>query len=126
VITLFLALVATHLLVDFPLQGDFLAKGKNHRAPLPGIPWWYCLLAHAAICGAAVALCVHFLGASQRSQAVFLGLMEALIHTAVDFAKNEGAFGKGERGFLVDQAIHVLCKLTWAYLCGPAHTTGLW
>lgn len=125
-ISLFLALVVTHFLVDFPLQGDFLARGKNHRAPLPGVPWAYCLFAHAALCGAAVALCVHFLGATKAPMAISFGLAEALIHAGVDLGKNEGAFGKGETGFLVDQALHLLCKLTWAYLCGPNDTAGLW
>lgn len=29
-------LIAGHALADYPLQGDFLAKGKNHKAPIAG------------------------------------------------------------------------------------------
>ena len=47
-------LVVAHFLCDFPLQGDFLAKAKNPEAPLPGVPWQWAMLAHAAIHAGAV------------------------------------------------------------------------
>jgi hypothetical protein len=31
-------LLVAHVLADYPLQGAFLARGKNHRNPIPGIP----------------------------------------------------------------------------------------
>lgn len=49
-------MIVGHAVADYPLQGDFLAKGKNHKQPLPGVPWWICLLAHAMIHAGAVAL----------------------------------------------------------------------
>jgi len=35
VLSRILLLFAGHALCDYPLQGNFLAKGKNHRNPHP-------------------------------------------------------------------------------------------
>jgi len=92
-------LVAGHAVADYPLQGDFLSRGKNHRAPLPGVPWYQCLLAHALIQGAMVALI---------TKSVTLGLAETLVHAFIDFGKCSGWYG-----FNFDQALHVAAKLAW-------------
>jgi len=97
-----LLLFAAHALCDYPLQGDFLARGKNLKAPLPGVPWYQCMLAHALIHAGAVAFITHSTG---------LGLAELAIHFAVDVAKCEGKIT-----FNVDQAIHYGCKVVWAFL----------
>lgn len=39
-IELFALLLVGHALADYPLQGEFLSKTKNHRSPNEGIPWW--------------------------------------------------------------------------------------
>lgn len=96
--TLFL-LLSAHALCDYPLQGDFLAKGKNHKFPLSGVPWYQCLLAHAAIHGGAVALI---------TGSIWLGLAEFVAHSLIDFGKCDGWFG-----FNTDQLLHVACKLIW-------------
>lgn len=93
-------LLAAHALCDYPLQGDFLARGKNHKAPLPGVPWYQCLAAHALIHGGAVSLITGSLG---------LGIAETLAHAAIDYGKSTGLYG-----FDADQALHVGCKLIWA------------
>lgn len=54
VLTLFAALLIAHAVADYPLQGDFLAKAKNRFAPIPGVPWFQALGAHAAIHAGAV------------------------------------------------------------------------
>lgn len=100
--TLFLLMLAGHALCDYPLQGDFLAKGKNHKAPLPGVPFYHCLLAHAAIHGGMVGLVTGSAG---------LGLAEFVAHTLIDFSKCHGLFG-----FDADQLLHVACKAIWAML----------
>jgi hypothetical protein len=97
-----IALCAGHALCDYPLQGDFLARGKNHTAPLPFIPWQRCLEAHALI-QAGMVLAV--------TGNTTLALMEFVVHAAVDWAKCEGWFG-----FNVDQIIHYATKLLWAQL----------
>jgi hypothetical protein len=93
-------LLAGHAVCDYPLQGDFLARGKNHRRPIPGVPWWQCLFAHAMIHGGAVALITNN---------VWLGLAETLVHIVIDFGKCSNWYG-----FNADQTLHVLCKLLWA------------
>lgn len=95
---LFYMLVA-HALCDFPLQGDYLARGKNHRSPIPGSPWPILLIAHALIHGGAVALLTGSLA---------LGLAETAVHTVIDYAKCDGCIG-----YTTDQALHVLCKVVW-------------
>lgn len=97
-----LLLFAGHALCDYPLQGDFLAKGKNHKAPLPGIPFYHCLLAHALIHAGMVYLVTH---------SVWMAWAEFLIHTLTDYAKCDGLIG-----FNQDQAIHYACKILWAVL----------
>lgn len=93
------ALVAAHALADYPLQGDFLAKAKNRTAPIPGVPWWQALGAHALIHGAFVAAI---------TGNVYLGLAEVLAHAIIDDAKCSGRIG-----FNTDQALHIGCKLLW-------------
>jgi hypothetical protein len=103
---LFLALVFAHLIGDYPLQGDFLAKAKNHRAPIAGVPWSIALVSHAGIQGGLTALC---------TGSAAIGLAEACVHTVIDFGKNHGVFGAGDRAYAIDQALHVACKLAWVF-----------
>ena len=93
-------LLAGHALCDYPLQGDFLAKGKNHTKPIPGVPFWQCLIAHSMIHAGMVYLVtgnVYYAGA------------ELVIHAFVDYTKCSGKID-----FNTDQAIHVLCKVLWS------------
>lgn len=101
-------LLAGHALCDYPLQGDFLARGKNHKQPIAGVPWQQCLWAHAAIHGGMVALV---------TGVWWLGLAECLVHAIIDHEKcAEGLT------FNQDQALHVAFKFAWflvaiLYLC---------
>lgn len=96
----FLAMVAAHALADYPLQGDFLSKAKNRTAPIPGVPWYQALGAHAIIHGAAVAFIT-------KSPA--LGIAEAVVHAVTDDLKC-----RGKLSFDQDQAIHIASKAVWA------------
>lgn len=93
-------LLAGHALCDYPLQGDFLARGKNHKSPIYGIPFWQCLFAHAFIHGGMVALV---------TGKWYLGLAETVIHAIVDYGKCDGWYG-----FNGDQALHISCKVLWS------------
>lgn len=98
-LVMFFALLVAHMLADYPLQGDFLAKAKNRTAPIPGVPWEQAMVAHCAIHGGAVGLITgHW----------WLGVAEAVIHFVTDDAKC-----RGKISFNVDQAIHIHCKLIW-------------
>jgi hypothetical protein len=103
-------LVAAHALADYPLQGEFLARAKNRFQPLPGVPWYQAMGAHAAIHGGMVGLI---------TGSVLLGLLEALLHFAIDDAKCARRIG-----FNTDQALHVACKLVWVVLLGSGLTGG--
>lgn len=96
---MFAALVAAHALCDYPLQGDFLTKAKNRAAPIPGVPWWQALGAHASIHGGAVGLI---------TGVWWLGLLEFVAHFIVDDLKC-----RGNLTFNQDQALHILCKALW-------------
>lgn len=85
-----------------------MARGKNHEAPLPGVPWQVCLLAHAMIHAGAYSLVVAWVPA----------LLVGWAHLVIDYAKSAGWLGKADRAFWTDQALHVvvLCVLA---LRGP-------
>lgn len=99
-IQLFARFCVMHFLCDFPLQGDFLAKGKDHTKPLPGVPWFWCLLAHGVLQGAGVGIV---------SGSLALGAAEMIFHMAIDYGKCAGWYG-----FTFDQLLHLACKAGWA------------
>jgi hypothetical protein len=94
-----LLLLAGHALADYPLQGDFLAKAKNRAVPIPGVPFYQALGAHALIHGGVVAIV---------TGTWWLGLLEAVAHAVIDDAKCTGKIS-----FNADQILHVACKLVW-------------
>jgi hypothetical protein len=99
----FFALVIGHAVADFPLQGEFLALGKNRRylerladpARPPG-EWIFCMGAHCLIHAGAV---------WAVTGSALLGLVELVLHWMLDSAKCAGRIS-----FAVDQWGHVLCK----------------
>lgn len=109
---LFLALLVGHALCDYPLQGDFLARGKNHHNPLPGVPWQWCLASHAAIHAGAVAFITGSVG---------LGVFEYGAHCLIDLVKSEVSFRTYSPStmarvpslnvlFSIDQGLHIATK----------------
>lgn len=93
-------LLVGHVLCDYPLQGDFLARGKNHKQPLPGVPWQICLAAHALIHGGVVGLV---------TGSIPLGMAETIVHVLIDYGKCDGRYG-----FAADQVLHLVSKAAWA------------
>lgn len=116
---IFAVLLIGHALCDYPLQGDFLARGKNRFTPLPGVPWYWCLGAHAAIHAGAVWM---------LTQVWWLGLLEFIFHALIDDTKcalanvwpvrdRNAADGFSDHAlFNYDQAAHVVCKAVWVGL----------
>ena len=98
-IELFAALVVGHAVADYPLQGAFLSKAKNRAAPIPGVPWYQALGAHAVMHGGAVWLLTGMW---------WLGALEAVAHAWIDDRKCTGRLT-----FNQDQALHLLCKFVW-------------
>ena len=104
---LFFALVIGHAVADFPLQGEFLAIGKNRRYLVrlkdpnrtPDM-WIFCMAAHCLIHAGTVWII---------SGAIVLALIELVVHWALDQAKCNGL-----TTFASDQMAHVLCKFAYA------------
>ncbi len=94
------ALIFAHLLADYPLQGDFMAKAKNRLAPVPGAPWLLILVSHAAIHAGFVLLI---------TGVWWFAAIELVLHTWIDDAKCSGKIS-----FVTDQLLHVFCKVGYA------------
>lgn len=108
---LFWAYLLGHALADFPLQGEFLAFGKDRHADLSAITggkkwpkgiWLYCLTIHSLVHAAMVWIV---------SGSVVLSLVEFVVHWVIDLAKNEEI-----TNFYTDQALHIACKALYAIL----------
>lgn len=102
-------LFAAHAFGDYPAQGDFLSKGKNHRTSpyLAWMPWYWCLFAHTMIHAGLVLLITNSLS---------MALAEFVIHSLTDYAKCDGRLNMDQ-----DQAIHLGCKILWAILAVTVH-----
>ncbi len=98
-LTMIVALLLAHFLADYALQGDFMAKAKNHKAPFPGVPWQTVLLSHSAIHAAAVYLI---------TGSLIMGATELIGHALTDWAKCDGRIG-----YNTDQAIHIGMKAAY-------------
>lgn len=98
-----LLMVAGHFVCDYPLQGEWLSKIKNHKIDLVGERIWpMSLLGHASIHAAMVGLV---------TGSLLLATLEMIVHTITDYAKCDGRIG-----YNTDQYIHVACKVVWAAL----------
>jgi hypothetical protein len=95
----FLALIAGHCLADYGFQPDVMRRAKNRFAPIEGVPWFWAMGAHAIIHGAFVAAITGIL---------WLGILEAILHAAIDDEKCQGRIT-----FSHDQWLHLLCKVVW-------------
>lgn len=96
------ALVFCHFIADFPLQGDWLAKAKNHTLELiPGERiWLVSLFGHAYI---------HAMFVYLITGMYFVALAELTTHMWIDYGKSDGKFTYNQ-----DQFLHLWCKVVWA------------
>ena len=95
------ALIIAHVLFDYPLQGDFLAKFKNRNykaeGETPPLLWVHCLTAHSLMhAGAVWAITGSFM----------IGIAELVLHWIIDFVKCEGI-----TNIHTDQLLHILCRV---------------
>ena len=111
-ITLLFLLVLGHFVADYPLQSDFIAKGKNRFRPVdpasippgqtPMMVWPWVLTSHAGTHAAAVYL---VLGNP------LLALAELIAHWLIDYGKCANRYG-----IHFDQCAHLACKVVWVLL----------
>ncbi len=99
------AFVIGHALADFPLQGDFLSRGKNRNTPPPPLAdgkvcpanlWVYLMSAHCLVHAGFVWLVSGY---------AILAFAEFVLHWIIDWAKCEG-----RTSFAADQWLHVATK----------------
>lgn len=102
--SLFIKLMIGHFLADYPLQGDFLSKAKNHKNPVPNVPWYQALFAHAALQAGAVWLI---------TDNYWVAGAELVLHFVIDYLKCNDSLSFNE-----DQVAHTLCKAVYAALLG--------
>jgi hypothetical protein len=103
---IFFLLAIGHALMDFPLQGEFLASCKNRQfliqradpARPPSI-WIICMTSHCLLHAAAV----WFI-----TGCVVLACIEFVLHFLIDVAKCEGL-----TSFNQDQFLHFGCKVAY-------------
>jgi hypothetical protein len=108
-LALLFAFLIGHALADFPLQGDFLAIGKERYGNLekltgmawPRGMWAYCLTMHSLIHAGAVWLI---------TGSVVLGACEFVLHWLIDFAKSSNL-----TNFYADQGLHLVCKFGYVF-----------
>ena len=92
---LFVTLLCTHFLLDFAIQGDFVAKYKARTIDdSNNVMWKWVLTAHAAS---------HTLPVLLLTQSVLLGLVMFISHFIIDFLKCEQKIN-----FNQDQTLHIL------------------
>jgi hypothetical protein len=106
----FFALLITHAIGDFALQGSFLSQAKNRNADLsayfpsgpPRSLWWNALLAHALIHAGGVWLVTGY---------IVLAFAELFLHGLIDYAKCQNKIS-----FATDQTLHRACKVVYVLL----------
>ncbi|MEB3199199.1 MAG: DUF3307 domain-containing protein [Synechococcaceae cyanobacterium] len=100
-----------HLIADFGLQGDRMAREKcpGHDITL----WWgWWLSSHAAMHGLLVALLTGL---------PLLGLAEWVVHAVIDLAKCRRMFS-----LTIDQVLHLVCKLLWVAIAVHLQRVPAW
>lgn len=103
------ALFIGHALADYPLQGAFLASGKNRNGDasiffsgteVPKGLWIHALTAHSLIQAGAVWLI---------TGSGLLSLVEFVLHWIIDFIRCDDWIS-----FNMDQMLHFACKVIYA------------
>jgi hypothetical protein len=102
-------LLGAHIFGDWVFQSHVMATEKSRHSESPlqkAVPWYWWLSGHAFVHGFLVSLC---------TTSIALGMLEFAAHSIIDFGKTEGKYG-----MVVDQSLHMACKVVWLYLLfGP-------
>lgn len=111
-LTLFMKLLIGHTLADFVLQSEFMSAAKNrHTTPYKDVPWWIIMSYHCLIHAAMVSIV-----AGSWS----IGVLEFIVHFMIDTWRCDK-----EYSFLVDQVLHILFKVLWAWIIWMFYITSL-
>lgn len=107
----FFAMAVGHVVADYPLQGEYLARtkdpaGRNEAIGEGKHDWILSLNAHCLIHAGTVWLITGI---------VWFGIIEWVLHLIVDYLKIRNV-----TNLWVDQILHFLCKLIYAIVLGYA------
>lgn len=96
-------LIFGHLVGDYVLQTDSIARGKNRHVnyEIYSVPWYYWMASHCAVHGGLVYLV---------TGSIVLALAEFICHFVIDEMKCASVIG-----LHTDQFGHLLCKMAWVY-----------
>ena|ERR1700692_1821146 len=102
--SILILLITAHFIADYPLQGEFLAIQKNPWLPEDKrfAPWYQAMTAHCFIHAGFVFLI---------TGNVWFFFVELIAHFITDVGKCSKAMS-----YNVDQIIHVLWKVAFAYM----------
>jgi len=100
---IFLLMLVGHVLADFPLQGEWLSKAKNHKLDLVGEKIWPISLASHSLIHAAIIFLI--------TGSWLLVCLEFISHSIIDYVKCDGKIG-----YNLDQILHVACKVVWSIM----------
>lgn len=95
-VSLVIFLLVGHVVGDYILQNDFMAKAKNHNNPLGQETWKAVLPAHAVIHAGLVYVI---------TGSVVCFLIEAMSHACIDYLKCDRRIS-----FYQDQVLHLAIK----------------
>lgn len=110
-LALFFAFAIGHAFADFPLQGDFLSRGKNRHLPPPQLAdgkesptylWTYLMSAHCLVHAGFVWIVCGY---------VVFAISEFVLHFLIDVMKCEN-----KTSFAMDQWLHLLTKAVYVAL----------
>jgi hypothetical protein len=101
-LALFAAFLVIHVLADFPLQGDYLARQKSRKGADSRSEWVIALIAHCVI---------HAGGVWLVSGSLAFAAAELVLHSLIDLGKGEEKYSMA-----TDQVLHLICKLAYALL----------
>ena len=106
-LALFAAFVLIHVLADFPLQGEYLARQKSRKLADSRSDWIVALVAHCVI---------HAGGVWLISGSLAMAAVEFILHGTIDLVK-----GEEKIGIATDQVLHLVCKLGYVLLLTQCH-----
>ena len=99
-------IILAHYLLDYPLQGDFLARTKGE--------YFYSLLAHSLIYGLGISLVLKIMGIF----AIWKAIVLVISHIIIDYKK---ATAKDKTKALttylyIDQALHICINMIMLFI----------
>lgn len=102
IFNVFAMLVFAHLIGDFALQNEYMAKAKNPNIKVVDSPWYVVMFAHAGI---------HAGLTGFITGSLIIALFELVAHYVIDYYRCLKRFS-----YLTDQILHIVCKFIYVII----------